>query len=68
MKIGLLDVDKGKTFPNLALMKISAYHKGRGGGRLSRQHQRQRRCCHGRGQSIKSKRCAPDTKRTCTTC
>lgn len=30
MKIGLLDVDKGKTFPNLALMKISAYHKGRG--------------------------------------
>ena len=29
MKIGLIDVDGGK-FPNLALMKISAYHKQRG--------------------------------------
>lgn len=29
MKIGLLDVD-GHNFPNLALMKISAYHKSRG--------------------------------------
>lgn len=30
MRIGLIDVDGGKSFPNLALMKISAYHKGRG--------------------------------------
>ncbi len=29
MKIGLIDVD-GHNFPNLALMKISAYHKCRG--------------------------------------
>ena len=29
MKIGLIDVD-GHKFPNLALMKISAYHKSRG--------------------------------------
>ena len=29
MQIGLLDVD-GHNFPNLALMKISAYHKARG--------------------------------------
>lgn len=29
MKIGLIDVD-GKKFPNLALMKISAYHKLKG--------------------------------------
>lgn len=29
MNIGLLDVDRG-NFPNLALMKISAYHKWRG--------------------------------------
>ena len=29
MKIGLIDVDS-HNFPNLALMKISAYHKGRG--------------------------------------
>ena len=29
MKIGLLDVD-GHRFPNLALMKLSAYHKTRG--------------------------------------
>lgn len=29
MKIGLIDVD-GHNFPNLALMKISAYHKTRG--------------------------------------
>lgn len=29
MKIGLLDVDS-HNFPNLALMKISAYHKGKG--------------------------------------
>lgn len=29
MKIGLIDVD-GHNFPNLALMKISAYHKGKG--------------------------------------
>ncbi|MGF7059255.1 hypothetical protein [Brassicibacter mesophilus] len=29
MKIGLLDVD-GHNFPNLALMKISAYHKSKG--------------------------------------
>lgn len=29
MKIGLIDVD-GKNFPNLALMKISSWHKGRG--------------------------------------
>ena len=35
MRIGLIDADmeiRGKcTFPNLALMKISAYHKSRGG-------------------------------------
>lgn len=29
MKVGLIDVD-GHNFPNLALMKISAYHKKRG--------------------------------------
>ena len=29
MNIGLIDVD-GHKFPNLALMKISAYHKGKG--------------------------------------
>ena len=29
MKIGLVDVD-GHSFPNLALMRISAYHKARG--------------------------------------
>lgn len=29
MKIGLIDVD-GHNFPNLALMKISAYHKNKG--------------------------------------
>ena len=29
MKVGLIDVD-GQNFPNLALMKISAYHKSRG--------------------------------------
>ena len=29
MRIGLIEVD-GKNFPNLALMKISAWHKGRG--------------------------------------
>jgi hypothetical protein len=29
MKIGLIDVD-GHNFPNLALMKISAYHKVKG--------------------------------------
>ena len=29
MRIGLVDVD-GRNFPNLALMKISAWHKGRG--------------------------------------
>lgn len=29
MKIGLIDVD-GHNFPNLALMKLSAWHKGRG--------------------------------------
>ena len=29
MKIGLIDVD-GHNFPNLALMRISSYHKGKG--------------------------------------
>ena len=29
MKIGLIDVD-GHNFPNLALMRISTYHKARG--------------------------------------
>lgn len=29
MRIGLIDVD-GHNFPNLALMKISAYHKSKG--------------------------------------
>lgn len=30
MKIGLIDVD-GHRWPNLCLMKLSAYHKARGG-------------------------------------
>ena len=30
MKIGLIDVDGHNGFPNLALMKISAYHKSKG--------------------------------------
>ncbi|MGL5350968.1 MAG: hypothetical protein ACRDA0_10470 [Cetobacterium sp.] len=30
MKIGLIDLDNTGTFPNLALMKISAYHKNKG--------------------------------------
>lgn len=29
MKIGLIDVD-GHNFPNIALMKISAYYKNKG--------------------------------------
>ena len=29
MRIGLIDVD-GHNFPNLALMRISAYHKAKG--------------------------------------
>lgn len=29
-RIGLIDVDGGKSFPNLALMKISAWHKEQG--------------------------------------
>lgn len=29
-RIGLVDVDGGSRFPNLALMKISAWHKGQG--------------------------------------
>ena len=29
-RIGLIDVDGGKTFPNLALMKISAWYKSKG--------------------------------------
>ena len=29
-RIGLIDVDGGKSFPNLALMKISAWHKAKG--------------------------------------
>ncbi len=29
MKIGLIDLDNTGTFPNLALMKISAYHKNK---------------------------------------
>lgn len=29
-RIGLIDVDGGKSFPNLALMKISAWHKAQG--------------------------------------
>ena len=29
MKIGCVDVD-GHNWPNLCLMKLSAYHKGRG--------------------------------------
>lgn len=37
MRIGLHDAEneymKHKTFPNYALMKISAYHKARGGSR-----------------------------------
>lgn len=30
MRIGLVDVDNTKAFPNIALMKISAYHKSKG--------------------------------------
>ena len=30
MRVGLIDVDGGKTFPNIALMKISAWHKAQG--------------------------------------
>ena len=30
MKIGLIDVDGGKKFPNLPLMKLSAWHKAKG--------------------------------------
>lgn len=30
MKIGLIDVDGGKSFPNLPLMKLSAWHKAHG--------------------------------------
>lgn len=30
MRIGLVDVDGGKRFPNIPLMKISAYHKQKG--------------------------------------
>lgn len=30
MRIGLIDVDGGKRFPNIPLMKLSAWHKGRG--------------------------------------
>lgn len=29
-RMGLIDVDGGKSFPNLALMKISAWHKAHG--------------------------------------
>lgn len=29
-RIGLIDVDGGRSFPNLALMKISAWHKAQG--------------------------------------
>ena len=29
-RIGLIDVDGGKNFPNIALMKISAWHKSQG--------------------------------------
>ena len=31
MRVGLIDVD-GHRWPNLCLMKLSAYHKGRGDG------------------------------------
>lgn len=30
MKIGLIDLDNTGKFPNLALMKISAFHKAKG--------------------------------------
>lgn len=30
MRIGLIDVDGGKNFPNIPLMKLSAWHKKRG--------------------------------------
>lgn len=30
MRIGLIDVDGGKRYPNIALMKISAWHKSQG--------------------------------------
>lgn len=29
MRVGLIDVD-GKNFPNIALMKLSAYHRLKG--------------------------------------
>lgn len=37
MRIGLIDVDYNGNFPNIPLMKISAYHKEQGdnsGGEL----------------------------------
>lgn len=36
MKIGLIDVD-GHNFPNLALMKLSSYHKAKGYGAVVQQ-------------------------------
>lgn len=30
MRVGLIDVDGGNRFPNIALMKISAWHKAQG--------------------------------------
>lgn len=30
MRVGLIDVDGGNSFPNIALMKISAWHKAQG--------------------------------------
>ena len=41
MKIGLIDVD-GHRFPNLCLMKLSAYHKARGDLEIGRASCRER--------------------------
>ena len=30
MRVGIVDVDGGRLFPNIALMKISAWHKAHG--------------------------------------
>lgn len=34
MRVGIIDVDGGKRFPNLALMKLARYHKERGDSKV----------------------------------
>ena len=43
MRIGLVDVD-GRNFPNLALMKLSAWHKAQ--GEIGRASCRERVCLY----------------------